>query len=515
MSEHPQATPPRGATAILKLLYDVTHEFSGTLELPIVLGQVLSLTVQSLNAEKGSLFMLDEQGRVIKHILARKHLPPQVREQVVATVMGKGLAGWVYQHGKGALLGDTAKDDRWHTFSDDQVVRSVMSAPLIRREVINGIITLQHPEPNAFGRADLQLLTAIAHQAAVAIENARLFTRVSNERDTVASILNGVRDAILVVGGEDRRLTMINPAAALLVGVRPEEAVGRPLGELLPYPDLLTLFDRVAVGQPQETEIEFDDQRHFSVNVQEIPLVGKVAALHDITHFKELDAMKSEFVATVSHDLKNPLGAIAGYGWLLGGSPGLSEEQQHYVEVILESAERMQDLVTNLLDLAKIEAGIDAERDICYLPHIITGAVDGFADRAAMKKIRLGTAVQEGLPTIEVNELRITQAISNLVSNAIKYTPEGGRVSVEAKQMADSIVVGVIDDGAGISPSDQAKLFQKFSRVGGKEMRMIAGTGLGLAIVRSVVEAHNGRVWVESELGQGSAFYMQLPLGDV
>ena len=513
MNGQSQTKPLRGATAVLKLLYDVTHEFSSTLDLPGVLGKVLSLTVQALGAERGSLFMLDEHGRVVKHILARKHLPPEVREQVVATVMGKGLAGWVYRHSKGAIIVDTEKDERWHTFAEDIVVRSVLSAPLVRRGTFNGIITLMHPTPGAFSRADFQLLTAIAHQAAVAIENARLFTQISGERDTIAALLNGVRDAILVVKGNQHRVTMVNPAAARLFGIQPQEAIGRPLDELLSPSPILELFDRVKAGQPQQAEIQLDGRGHFHVTLQLIPRVGKVAALHDITHFKELDAMKSEFVATVSHDLKNPLGTILGYAWLLDEEPDLSQDQRQYVISILESVNRMQDLVGNLLDLAKIEAGIDAERELWSLPAIIAEVTSRFDDQVEAKQIRLEIIIPDDLPPIMANKLRITQAISNLVSNAVKYTPETGRIFIEAKQTANSVLVGVIDNGPGISPEDQAKLFQKFSRVGGIKMRSVAGTGLGLAIVRSVVESHNGRVWVESQEGTGSAFFMQLPLG--
>jgi signal transduction histidine kinase len=137
-----------------------------------------------------------------------------------------------------------------------------------------------------------------------------------------------------------------------------------------------------------------------------------------------------------------------------------------------------------------------------------------FTDRAKEREIHLRTAVPEGLPPIMVNELRITQAIGNLVSNAIKYTPMGGEVSIVAERGEASVVVGVIDDGVGIARHDQAKLFQKFSRVGDQKMRTVAGTGLGLAIVRSVAESNSGRVWVESEIGEGSAFYLELPLFD-
>jgi len=513
MNAGSRSGPPQGATATLKLLFDITREFSSTLELPAVLGKVLSLTVQSLGASQGSLFMLDERGEVVRYFLARQHLPAEERKRVVSVVMEKGLAGWVFRHRKGAIVEDTRTDDRWHVFdNDEKPVRSVLAAPLTRRGMMTGLVTLEHQQPGAFNRLDLQLLTAIAHQAAIAIENAHLFTQVSDERDTVASILNTVNDAILVSDGREHRLAMLNPAAATLLDLRPDDAVGKPLGDLLPDSPLLKLLDQAAEEQTQDAVIELAGGGHHHVRVHDIPRVGRVTVLHDITHFAELDALKSEFVAAVSHDLKNPLGTILGYAWMLDDEAGLTELQRRYVTSILQSVQRMQKLVGNLLDLAKIEAGVDADCEPCSVQTIIANVVNQFAARAGEGEIKLEVAVPDELPAIVANELRITQAIGNLVSNAIKYTPEGGRVVIPAKHTAESIIVGVIDSGPGISSVDQSRLFQKFSRVGGQEMAEIAGTGLGLAIVRSVVESHKGRVWVESQLGKGSAFFIQLPL---
>ncbi len=511
MSDAASIGSPTGRDAI-KLLFDVTHEFSSTLDLPLVLGKVLSLTVQSLGATRGSLFLLDDRGRAVRHILARQHLPPEVREQVVATVMDKGLAGWVYRHGKAAIVNDTNTDPRWHVFADDhRAVHSVLAAPLGRRGVVSGIITLEHPETHVFTRADLQLLIAIAHQAAIAIENARLFTHISGERDTVAAILNGVRDAILVTSGDGHRLVIVNPAGAALFDAPPAQILGWPLAKLGPPDHLLELFNAVTADQPQEAEIDFNGQRTYHVNVQEIPKVGRVAALHDVTHFKQLDNVKSEFVSSVSHDLKNPLGTILGYAWLLDDDPDLTTAQRDYVTSIMDAVERMQSLVENLLDLAKIEAGIDVDQEPCQAAEIVAEVVQLFAEQVRAKEIELATAVQPNLPLFAANRLRITQALENLVSNAIKYTPAGGRVTLRAGAADESITFSVADTGLGIAPKDHAKVFEKFTRVGGEEALQVAGTGLGLAIVRSVVEAHGGRVWLESDLGKGSTFFMRLP----
>ena len=333
--------------------------------------------------------MLDERGEVVRYFLARQHLPAEEGRRVVSVVMERGLAGWVYRHRKGALVEDTRTDDRWHMFDDDEKpVRSVLATPLTRRGMINGLVTLEHQEPGAFNRSDLQLLTAIAHQAAVAIENAHLFTQVSDERDTVASILNTVNDAILVSDGHEHRLAMLNPAAAALFDVPLDDAVGKPLGDLLPDSPLLKLLDQAAEGQAQDVVIELAGAGHHHVRVHEIPRVGRVTVLHDITHFAELDALKSEFVSAVSHDLKNPLGTILGYAWMLDDEAGLSELQRRYVTSILQSVQRMQKLVSNLLDLAKIEAGVDADREPCSVQTVIANVPLGLRTRRASDNAR-------------------------------------------------------------------------------------------------------------------------------
>jgi PAS domain S-box-containing protein len=505
-----------GANAAdLRLLYDVIHEFSSTLDLPTVLGQVLSLTVNALGGTRGSVFMLDERGNVVRHILARRHLPLEIQEELVAVVMARGLAGWVYRHRQGSIADDARTDERWHYFEDDDTpVGSAVTVPLIRRGVVNGIISVEHTELSYFDDAHLELVTAIASQAAIAIENARLYTQARGERDTVAAILDSVGDAILVVDGEEMTVKMVNPAAVDLLGMGAEEAVGRPLDRLLPNSELVALLAAAPEERRAEVEIRIGEGRHFVVAVSEIPQVGRVAALHDVTHFRELDESKSDFVSTVSHDLKAPLSTIMGYAWMLAGERELTEEQRKYVMSILSSAERMRSLVNNLLDLAQIEAGFDGAREACYLQPLVARAVDQHAALAAEKHIRLEMNVAEGLPSITANGVRISQAVGNLISNAIKYSPEGGEVTIEATQVADAILVRVTDSGVGIAREDQSKLFRRFSRVGGEESRGVEGTGLGLAIVRSVAESYGGRVWVESELGKGSSFYMLLPADD-
>jgi signal transduction histidine kinase len=230
-----------------------------------------------------------------------------------------------------------------------------------------------------------------------------------------------------------------------------------------------------------------------------------------VTTVEEIDALKSEYVAQVAHDLKAPLGVILGYVGLLEESPGLSEEEREHVGHILHSIGRMDTLIDNLLDLGRIEMGIEAEFRVMDVGAVVREAVANQQRAAIKNRVSLSAQVGDALPAVNGAPPRLGQAVSNLVGNALKFTPAGGSVTVRAGPEGGQAVVRVVDTGPGIPPSMHAKLFQKFSKLGQKETAEHEGNGLGLAIVKLVVDAHRGRVWVESQTGQGSTFAFSLP----
>jgi signal transduction histidine kinase len=236
--------------------------------------------------------------------------------------------------------------------------------------------------------------------------------------------------------------------------------------------------------------------------------------MRDVTHFKELDEMKSEFVATVSHDLRAPLTFIRGYATMLMMVGDLNDKQHDYLDRILQGIEQMSALIDDLLNLRRIEAGVGIEQEPCRLGVVLVEAVDTMRARATAKGITLRLEPTEGSPTVVGDQTLLRQAIGNLVDNAIKYTPAGGQVSVgmEIKPSDSEVVLHVSDTGIGIAPEDQLRLFEKFYRIKRRETGNVPGTGLGLALVKSIVERHQGRVWVESKLNQGATFYVALPL---
>jgi two-component system phosphate regulon sensor histidine kinase PhoR len=235
-----------------------------------------------------------------------------------------------------------------------------------------------------------------------------------------------------------------------------------------------------------------------------------VAVMRDITALKELDAMKDEFVATVSHDLRSPLTFMRGYVDMIPTVGHLNEKQQEFVDRILRGINQMAELIDDLLDIGRIEAGVGIELAPCAVGGLVRLVVADSLGRAEAKNLRLQLELPSTLPPIIGDEALIKRAVANLVDNAIKYTLEGS-VTVRVRERDSYLVVSVSDTGIGIAPADQMRLFEKFYRIKRRDTIRIKGTGLGLAIVKSIAERHHGKAWVESKLGEGSTFYLALP----
>ncbi len=508
----PRASAP-GSLVRVETLYEITRQFASSLELEEVLGKVLSLTVKATGADAGSIFQLDANGCVTRSILARGELPARVKRPIVAAVMREGLAGWVYRHREAALIADTRKDDRWHVFPDDVLVtRSAMAVPLLRQDEVIGIMTMMHAEANRFSPDHLELLQAIAAQAAVAIENATLYTRAASERLLLRTVIASVKDAILVTDASDR-LVLVNPAARTTLGLA-DDVDGAPIREVLDEPELLALYASSAEGRDGAAEVTLRDGRILDCALVRLPDGGRVLGMHDITTLKRLDALKSEFVAQVAHDLRAPLGVIHGNAWLLADLPALGDEERGFVQDIIAAIGRMRTLIDGVLDVRRIEMGIESEFAPVELGSVLREAYASVESAARQKDIGLTLEIAEPLPRVNGSAVRLVQAVTNLASNAIKFTPPEGSVRLEAAAEDDQVVVRVRDTGPGIPAALQHKLFRKFSRLGESATKDNEGNGLGLAIVKSLVDAHGGRVWVESRVGEGSTFAFSLPRAD-
>jgi PAS domain S-box-containing protein len=363
------------------------------------------------------------------------------------------------------------------------------------------------------------MLSMLASQTAVLVENARLFQSAEGGRRRLAAILASTTDAVLVTDREDRIL-LVNPAAERAFGVAASVVIGQKIDQAELAPALVRVFEEPLSPEEALTEeVPLFDGRILYASVSTImstdgERMGRVAVMRDITHLKELDEMKSEFVATVSHDLRAPLTFMRGYATMLPTVGELNEKQREYAEKILRGVGQMSKLVDDLLDLGRIEAGVGLERQSCHLGAILVEAVDGMRARASAKGLTLRLEPAEDVAIVAGDAALLRQAITNLVDNAIKYTPSNGVVAVGLSVGDGRAVIYVTDTGIGVAPSDQVRLFEKFYRIKRRDMPDIPGTGLGLSIVKSIIERHDGRVWVDSELNKGSTFHISLPLSE-
>lgn len=242
-------------------------------------------------------------------------------------------------------------------------------------------------------------------------------------------------------------------------------------------------------------------------------MVGRVCILRDVTQLKELDTLKSDFVATVSHDLRSPLTLMRGYATMLEMAGSLNDQQKNYAKMIVHGVDNMAKLVNNLLDLGRIDFGVGLQVESSPVLDILERVTGSLQMQAKEKQISLGVEIPKDMPhAIQADQALLHQALYNLVENALKYTPEGGEVTVHLQTSPSALTFAVQDSGIGIPRSDMPRLFEKFYRGTNREALAQRGTGLGLAIVKSIAERHGGKVWVESELGKGSVFHLQIPL---
>jgi signal transduction histidine kinase len=496
----------------IRLLLDVSSRLNSDLDIDRLLSDVLHLTVGRVEADNGSILIFDEKGQVAHKILARRGMAPEQVQTVIAEVLAQGLAGWVVAHRTGGVVIDVLSDSRWINFPDDDFVGgSAIGVPLIRRDRLVGVLTLRHRATNHFTEDQVQLLVSIADQAAVAIENARLFHTVQRERARMEAIIDGAADAILVVE-QDGRVSMLNSAARQAFQIPYQANVsGQDLADLIQNPAFADLWaHRQQAGYPSTGEIPLPDGRIFHASVNNVPGIGFVIAMQDITYLKQLDRMKNDFVSAVSHDLRAPLQLILTYTSLLPDVGTLNEQQHKFIDGINRGVYKMSNLINDLLDLAKIEADVGMDQQTCHIDSVIADVTQRFETMLHEKKLALESQIVPGLPSVQANVGRIDQVLSNLLDNAIKYTPSG-KITIKAAANDQYVTVHVTDTGIGLTPQEQANLFNRFYRASNEWTENIDGTGLGLVLAKSIVDRYGGRIWVTSTWQKGSTFSFSLP----
>lgn len=484
----------------MQTLVAIGHSVTAVLDLDQVLEKLVNAAVTLTGAEESALLLLDERTNELV-MRAAKNFDDQFA-RTFRLPSTDSLAGQVIQTGEPILLDNTIPQK----IKSQYLVRSLVYVPITVSEQTIGVLGIDNRQAGRpFTGPDQRVLQALADYAAVAIENARLYARSEAQRIELETFLHETEDGVVVVG-PDNRLILINPAASDAFGVNQPNATGQLFDSVIFNAQARGLFN----GQSRGGEIQLEDGRVFNAHVTPIASVGRALVMQDITHLKKLDRIKSEFVTAVSHDLRSPLTAILGYVDLIQRGGPVNEQQAEFIARVRQSVHAINSLITDLLDLGRIEAGFDTQKEPTSLAAIARYAVDAFKPQADAKQQLLVVSLPEGLPRVFANTLRLRQMVANLLDNAIKYTPPGGDVHITVSADGDQLILMVSDGGIGIAPADQPYIFDKFYRASNVRVGY-AGTGLGLSIVKSIVEAHSGRIWLDSKLNQGTTFTVVLP----
>ena len=393
-------------------------------------------------------------------------------------------------------------------------LQAIIALPVQHETSLIGVLWLGYSNPHIFSRSESDLLMTLAGQAAVAVANSRLFEASEGGRQQLDAILTATPDAIIVTDPK-LRLVLVNPAAEDIFDLKDKEIVGRRINEIIHQPQLA-----VALHSSDERrsshEIKLPDGRTFSgstssISRQDGSIIGRLAVLRDVTEFKELDQQKTDAIEAVSNDLKGPLALMQGYSTMLPMVGKLNNRQSEFAEKIAAGVEQMSNLIEDVLDLHRIESDVGSSMQDLDMGEIVQNQIEDIKPIAVSRGIQLVCSVGHSIELISGDASMLGRAIRHLLDNSLRYTSSGGTVQVNVQMIKSEVEISVADDGIGISRADQDRLFEKFYRVYGQQDTDSSGSGLGLSFVKSIAERHGGRVWLDSQLGQGSTFYFALP----
>lgn len=561
----------------LTVLHDVSLAATSTLSLEQIAGRVVDVVQRSLGFEYLRLLLVDEKRSVLE--------PPGCGEEAAGEPyglpVGRGLAGWVAEHGVALRVGDVSQDPRYDTEAPG--TRSALIAPLTVGNRVVGVIEAASLRIDAFSDDDERLLSTVARQLAVAIENARLYGETERRLNEVSTLYQLARqmntsldvrerlDSIVwslknATGCRACSIALLDPISNALeiqaaAGVESryrrdfslklgEGVAGRVAleGKPMYVPDTLEteefiFFDpavRSLLTVPLRTQdkiigtlsLDSDqayafteaDERLLTIAAAQAAVAIENAQLYSsleqraknlaeaYTELQEADRFKDEMVQNISHELRTPLTFVKGYvELLLAGDAGpLTEEQKEHLRIVAEKTNAVTRLVSDIIFLQQADR-LPGKKTAISLTRVAKRAIQGCAATAEETGLKLVARLPEDITPVGGDEGRLLQIFDNLLSNAIKFSPDGGQITVTIQDAGPMVQASVADQGIGIDSSQQQRIFERFYQVDGSARRRFGGAGLGLAIVKRIVEAHGGKIWVESEPGEGSTFLFTIP----
>jgi PAS domain S-box-containing protein len=505
-------------------LLQISRAMTSRLDLPSLLRQILTSAAEIVGAEAGLVALRSGQTDTLA-IQASYGLPVTLLPRFSPLLTGFSVGAADYG------VPDLQARMKLVVRAIRLPLHQVIALPLTFEERLLGMIYLFRSGSIAFSANDEGVLSSFADQAAIAVRNAQLYQQVSAEKQLLDAIIEHSADGVMIVDPE-LRIVVFNRALSQMTGWPADQAIGKPCYQVLALDDV-TGRDLCGAepgtvafegGEPWVAEGELcrPTGSRIAVRVTYSPLYDEdgrlshvLANVVDITRFREAEEMKSTFISIISHELKTPVSLIKGYANTLAREDANWDREtvREGLQVISEESDRLNSLINNLLDASRIQAGgFRVERADVSIPKLAAKVVESFGPQTATHRFVLDFA--QDFPIISADEERLRQVFNNLVSNAIKYAPDGGEIRIGGWSDGAQVTVYVADQGIGIPTEEQGKLFQRFYRVDSSLRRKTQGAGLGLYLCRSIVEAHGGRIWLRSEPGKGTTVFFALPVAD-
>ncbi len=531
----------------INFLYRITTGLTASLDMEQVLSQALEMMAAAVGAEMGAILGIDS---ISENLIYRATfgLSESDQERVVQFTQNEGLAGWVIQTQQSVIVADVQDDARWlHRTAIDNEPRAAIAALLEANEDILGVVMLYSRTPGKFNDDHLRLAVAASGQVATAMNNADLYGLIREQAERLgamvrreqidatknAAIVESIADGVMVAD-PNGEIIQFNSAAERVLGLPRKHVLGHRIDELSGLyaagggrrwlDTLQSWMDDPTQHRPDDViqeQLQLENGRAVRVVLSPVNMgdqfLGTVSVFRDVTREMEVDRMKTEFVATVSHELRTPMTSIKGYADLLmlGAAGEITEQQQRFLGTIKTNADRLSVLVNDLLDISRIDRGVvKLSLQPMSVEEVIGDSMAHLDGRIAgeHKDIETSTEIEPSLPLINGDYEKMTQIMNNLLDNAFNYTHAGGSVRVKAAIDGDAVLISVADTGVGIPLEKQARVFERFFRDEENQLVMeTSGTGLGLAIVREYVNMHKGSIWLQSEPGRGTTFFIRVP----
>lgn len=504
-------------------LLDIARALTTELNLEQLLGRILHISIEMLAGQSGMIALRDPGGGW--HVQVTHGLSPRFVE-----VLGNLLTRIPSDEDpEKRELPEVNRIMHNLTQAAGHGMLNGVGLPLIARKQLVGVIYVFRTYSDVFSANDRALLSSFANQAAVAVQNAQFYQQIIREKQRLDALLDSAADGILILDPA-LRIERANLAFANLVGLKMDQVVGRPHDQVIKWhkrPSDTTLEEATLGGWPltphAQLYIEGDLSRSdglppVPVGITYAPLLSEtntllniIATVRDITRFRMADELKSTFVSIISHELKTPVALIKGYVGTLRRDDVKWDDQivQESLAVIEDETDRLSQLIENLLDASRLQSGaLPIKRAEVSLPDLARRMAERMQTQTTRHKIQ--TSFPENFPTVLGDEDRLEQVLTNLLSNAIKYSP-GGEIWIRGEVRREYVIVCVSDQGPGIAPDDIPHVFDRFYR-GPAIARRTKGAGLGLYLSRAIIEAHGGRMWLDSEQGKGARICFSIPI---